>query len=95
MRLFLQHVNVECVGACQYMDEAISQINQLQPDTVLIEETENNDTIANVIALIESGSNNIRIFRLNMNNNELKIYHREQITVTQVEELAHLIRNNE
>ena len=48
-----------------------------------------------VIELIETSSMNVRIFRLNMNNNELKIYHREQIMVMQAEELIHLIRNGE
>ncbi len=95
IRLFLQHTNVECIGACQNMNEAISQIHKLLPDTILIEETEKGDTFERVIELIESSSINVRIFRLNMNNNELKIYHREQITVMQAEELVHLIRNSE
>lgn len=95
MRLFLQHTSVEWIGACQYMDEAISHIAKLHPDTILIEETENGDTSARVIELMETSSINVRIFRLNMNDNELKIYHREQITVMQAEDLVHLIRNGE
>jgi len=95
IRLFLQHTNVECVGACQHMDEAIPQIKTLHPDTILVEETEQDDTSMRVIELIETSSMNVRIFRLNMNNNELKIYHREQIMVMQAEELIHLIRNGE
>ena len=95
MRLFLQRTNVECVGACQHMNEAFPQIKKLHPDTILIEETENGDTSTRVIELIESSSINVRIFRLNMNNNELKIYRREQIMVMQAEELIHLIRNGE
>jgi DNA-binding NarL/FixJ family response regulator len=94
IRLFLQHTNVECIGACQNMDEAISQINNLHPDTILVEETESGDTSRRVIDLIESSSINLRIFRLNMNDNDLKIYHREQMTVMQAEDLVHLIRNN-
>lgn len=95
IRLFLQKTNVECVGACQHMHEAIPQIKELHPDTILVEETENDDTSARVIELIETSSINVRIFRLNMNDNVLKIYHREQITVMQAEELIHLIRNSE
>jgi DNA-binding NarL/FixJ family response regulator len=95
IRLFLQQTNVECVGACQHMDKAIPLINTLHPDTILVEETENDDTSARVIELIETSSINVRIFRLNMNNNELKIYRREQITVMQADDLIHLIRNSE
>ena len=95
IRLFLQQTNVECIGACQNMDEAIVMISRLLADTILVEETEYGDTSKRVIELIESSSTNVRIFRLNMNNNELKIYHREQITVMQAEELIHLIRNGE
>ena len=95
IRLFLQNKSVDWVGACQNMDDAISQISNLHPDTILIEETENGDTSTRVVELMETSPSNIRIFRMNMNDNELKIYHREQITVMQVEDLVHLIRNGE
>jgi DNA-binding NarL/FixJ family response regulator len=92
IRLSLRDAGIECVGASQSLDEAFSQIKFLHPDTILIEEIEGGDTSARVIELIEASSIDIRIFRLNMNNNELKIYHREQKIVLQAEDLVNLIR---
>jgi hypothetical protein len=77
------------------MDEAIVQISTLHPDTILVEETENGEISERVIQWFEASSINVRIFRLNMKNNELKIYRREQIMVMQAEELIHLIRNGQ
>lgn len=91
IRLSLQNSSVECIGAYQSIDEAFIQIAKLHPDTILIEEIESGDTSARVIELIEASSIDIRVFRLNMNNNELKIYHREQKFVMQAGDLVHLI----
>ena len=45
--------------------------------------------------LFESSKNGIRVFRLNLANNILQIYYREQKTVLQVEELLQLIQNHD
>jgi DNA-binding NarL/FixJ family response regulator len=92
IRLSLRDSSIECIGAFQSIDEAYAQIEKLHPDTILIEEMEGGDTSTGVIELIEASSIYIRIFRLNMNNNELKIYHREQKVVLQAEDLVNLIR---
>lgn len=93
IRLSIRNSSVECVGAFQSIEEAYSQITKLHPDTILIEEIEDGDTSASVIELLEASSNDVRIFRLNMNNNELKIYHREEKIVMRADDLVQLIRN--
>jgi DNA-binding NarL/FixJ family response regulator len=93
IRLSLRDSSVECIGAFQSIDEAFALLEKHHPDTILIEEIEGGDISTKVIELIEASSIDIRIFRLNMNNNELKIYHREHKTVMQADDLIHLICN--
>ncbi len=92
IRLSLRDASVECVGSFRSVDEAFNQVALLHPDTILIEEIDEGDTSAGIIELLEASSTDIRIFRLNMNNNELKIYHREQKIVLQADDLLNLIR---
>ena len=93
IRLSIRNSRVECVGAYQSIHEAYQHISELHPDTILVEELEEGDISTGVIELLEASSIGVRIFRLNMNNNELKIYHREQKIVLQADDLIQLIRN--
>lgn len=94
IRLSLRDAQIECVGSYQSIEDASKHIAELRPDTILIEELEEGDTSSGVIELLEASANGVRIFRLNMNDNELKIYRREQKFVLHANDLAQLIRKS-
>jgi DNA-binding NarL/FixJ family response regulator len=93
VRLLLQKDEIEWTGATSRVEEAFSDIERLQPDTILIEEEEGGDIPDKAIKLLENSSASARLFRLSLNDNDLEIYYREQKTVVQPEDLLHLIRN--
>jgi DNA-binding NarL/FixJ family response regulator len=96
VRLLLQHPDILWMGAASNSQEALAQIASLHPDTVLIEEVEDNTNLSRLMGILDTGAavssaGDMRIFFLNLENNELRIYHREQKTVAQAEDLLHLI----
>ncbi len=95
LRLLLQHADIDWIGASRYIQEALTAISCLKPDTVLIEEGENDPVITNVIEIFENSMTNMRVFRLSLADNNLKIYHQEKRTDVQANELIQLIRNGE
>jgi len=88
--LLLENPNIELVGATSDYAEAVDEISKHQPDTILIEKT-GMKVPAEVLEILDSSSWKMRIFDLNLNDNELSIYHREHKPVVQVEDLLSLI----
>ena len=95
VRLLLRSEDIVWLGSSSNFEEAILAIEAQYPDTVLIEEAESGSIPAKMLELLETSSSNLRIFRLNLSSNDLKIYHREKKTVLQAEDLLDLIRNGE
>jgi DNA-binding NarL/FixJ family response regulator len=96
VRLLLNHPEIEWVGATSDYKTALGDITNLQPDTILIEETEPaaiSRVPLRVMEILEACSWNSRVVELNLKDNELSIYHREKRTVGQAEDLLHLIQN--
>ena len=92
VRLLLNRSQIEWAGATSDHETAQRHIASLQPDTILIEELEGSPAGEEAFRLLESISADIRIIRLSLENNELIIYHREQRTVGQAEDLLKLIQ---
>ncbi len=94
LRLLLNHPEVEWVGATSDHAAAHDQIVSLCPDTILIEEEEGGNAPAETLEILEASSADMRVIRLSLVDNELKVYHREQRTVGRAEDLLRLIQNH-
>ena len=95
VRLLLKKAGIEWVGSACDVENGLHSIEQSKPDTIFIEEGEGGNIPDKVIHLLDTSPNTIRLFRLNIVDNRLEIYYREQKTVLQVEELMQLIQNND
>ena|SRR3990170_6744513 len=90
VRLLLNDPNIELVGAASDPAAAHEQIMGLQPDTIILEE--GGETIfAEVFTYLLVRSSFRRIIGLNLDDNQLSVYHREQKTVGQVDDLLQLV----
>ncbi len=95
MRLLLQNADIDWIGVSRHLQEAIAAISCLKPDTVLIEEGENGTVAANVMEIFENSLTNMRVFRLSLADNNLKIFRQEKRTDVQADQLIQLIRDGE
>lgn len=93
VRLLLRDPGIEWVGATSGLEDAKSQIAQLHPDTIVIEEEAGNEISAQIIELLDNSAIHSRVFSLNLSDNDLEIYHREHRTVLQADDLLHLIQD--
>ncbi len=92
VRLLLQQPEIEWVGATSDHAAIPVLVASLHPDTVLIEVDEQHNDAAQVQAILGAGAADLRVFLLSLNANELLIYHREQKTVGQPQDLLRLIQ---
>jgi DNA-binding NarL/FixJ family response regulator len=92
VRRLLQHPDIEWAGATSDRASIQAQLVSLCPDTVLLEEETNRDTAAEVLRILGANSTATRLIQLNLTENELTIYHREQKTVRQADDLLRLIQ---
>ena len=90
----LSHPDIDWVGATSDHATAHDQIVGLCPDTVLIEEGEGGGVPAEALEILEDSTSDVRVIRLSLADNELRVYHRTQRTVTQAEDLLHLIQSD-
>ena len=93
LRLLLDHPQVEVVGAGSAYAEALKEIERLQPDTVILEETEENKpgAICEALRLLEANSWCSRVVRISMDDNDLYVYQREQRTIQEKGDLLQII----
>jgi len=90
VRRLLNHPEVEWVGAASDWTTAHSEIERLQPDTILVEELEEQGT-NEALEILETSSWDVRVVSISLNNNRLSVFHREQKTVGQADDLLHLV----
>lgn len=90
VRLLLNHPNVKWVGAASNWATAQPEILSLQPDTILVEEREDNVSIE-AMEILEATPWNVRIVSVSLDNNKLSILYREQKAVGQAEDLLRLV----
>ncbi len=91
LRLILNNMQIEWLGASSSPIEARAEILVHKPDTVLVEDEVNGNFSNRILDLFDSNPMSMRIFRLNLADNNLQIYHQEQRTVLQAEDLIRLI----
>lgn len=95
VRLLLQKAGIEWAGSSSSVEEGLQSIEQLRPDTIFIEEGEAGGIPEKVFHLLDTSKSGIRLFQLNLADNVLEIYSREQRTVLQVEQLLQLIQHHD
>ena len=94
VRRILADTEIEWVGGTSDHAAAHDQIARLQPDTILIEEGEGGSASAEALEILEASSADVRIIRLSLADNELRVYQREQRTLGRAEELLRLIQSD-
>ena len=92
VRRLLSHPDIDWVGATSDHVAARDQIVNLCPDTILIEEGEGGGVPAEALEILEDSTSDVRVIRLSLADNELRVYHRAQRTVKHAEDLLHLIQ---
>lgn len=92
VRRLLQHPDIEWVGATSDRAAMQAQIVRLCPDTILLEAETSRDAAVDVVRLLEVNPATTRLIQLSLTENELTIYHREQKTVRQADDLLRLIQ---
>jgi hypothetical protein len=92
VRLLLNHPDVEWIGAATDLITAQPEIFDLKPDTILVEEMEEG-TSATAIKVLEDVPWNVRVVSVSLAMNKLNVFHREQKTVGQADDLLHLVLN--
>lgn len=91
--LLLKHPAITIVGNESDRQEARAMIAALQPDIIIIEETPNGESIdTDIIELLETSPWTPRIARLSLQDNELRLYHRENRTIKTRDDLLDLIQ---
>ncbi len=95
VRRLVQQAGIEWAGSSSSLEDGLRSIEQLHPDTIFVEEREGGGIPEKIMQFFESSKNGMRVFRLNLANNILLIYYREQKTVLQAEELLQLIQNHD
>ena len=92
VRLLLNHPEIVWVGASSHylVDEV--QIARLSPDTVLVEES-GEPLLGEILKFLEISQNSVRVIGLNLENNQMRTYHRVERTVGKAEDLLQWILN--
>lgn len=90
VRLLLDHPDVEWVGASPDCTAARSEIIDLQPNTILVEETEGKIP-TDALEILEASTWEVRVVSVSLDDNSLSVFHREQKTVGQANDLLDLV----
>ncbi len=90
LRLILDDPNINLMGAASDYAAAHDQIISLQPDTIIVEEGEE-DVSTEVMALLQICPSGGRVIGLNLMDNQLSVYHREHRIVGETEDLLRLV----
>lgn len=90
MRLLLKHPDLIWVGATADLSAAHNEIIRLRPDTILFEKT-GTGIPADVMEIIVADRDEMRVFGLSLDDNEISNYHRERQIVLDVGDLLQFI----
>ena len=93
MRLLLKQPSVKWVGATSDHAAAKTQIARLHPDTIIVEE-ESGGVPPEALAVLQDCSWKVRVVGLGLDDNQMVVYRREQQTVSQADDLLHLIESD-
>ena len=92
--LLLNHPDVQVLGSSTVYVEALEEIEQLKPDTIIIEDSELNgeaQQVKTIMRLLDVSPVAMRIIRISLQDNDLWVYHREQWSINDKEELLHIV----
>jgi hypothetical protein len=91
--LLLKHPAFLIVGAGSDREQARREIERLQPDIILLEETPDGAPIdADILEFLKSSAWEPRIARLSLQDNDLRIYQREYRIIETPEDLLTLLQ---
>ena len=93
VRLLLNHPDIELVGTSSNYEDVQSELFSLQPDFIIVEEVKSN-LPAIEMDILKASSWVVRLIGLNLDDNRLNVYHREQRSVVEAGDLLHLILND-
>jgi DNA-binding NarL/FixJ family response regulator len=92
LRALLNHSSIEIAGASSNYQTARADIETQRPDIVIIEELDNESVSqSETFRLLDESQWAVKIVRLNLQDNNLLLYQREQKTIGQVDDLLKLI----
>ena len=91
VRRLLGGAEVEIIGASSDPTAGLEEISRLQPDVVIAEEDPSGAPTEAIDAL-RAGPAEMLILGLNLANNALQVYRREQRTVADPEDLLQILR---
>jgi len=92
LRMILKHPQIEWVGCEPDFKRALEEIVELNPDTILVEISEQ-FSLAELIQGLEQGESKLQIIGMNMENNIVTLYHRENYSVVHEDELLQIVLN--
>src|SRR4030067_1114678 len=87
----LGHQEVNLVGASTDHETARNEIVLLKPDVVILEEARDASP-AEVVEILQGGPNDVLLLGLNLVDNELRVYRREQRTLIHTNDLLDLVQ---
>lgn len=87
----LNHTDIAWVGAASDFANAVEEILNLNPDTILLEEREGEPITSTSMNILEKFDWDLRVIGVSLNDNQLSIYQHEHQTVGQPEDLIRLI----
>lgn len=91
--LLMKHPGISIVGSTTIYEKASRRIRRLQPDTILIEKTEQVNP-QDVMALLDACFWKVRVMLLSLEDNQLKLYAREQKAVGHANDLLTYVLND-
>jgi hypothetical protein len=89
VRLLLQHPEVELVGEELEMEGWIAELRKSQPDVVVMEHSPDADPrMEEALLSLPPGA---KLIRFGLEDSRMQIYHRQERTVAEAEELLQLV----
>ncbi len=94
VRLLLEHPAILTVGSASEYGEALTKLETLKPDVIIVEETQDSAvTPIEPLEILRACPWAPRVIRLSLHDNELWVYHRERWTIGSREDFLHLVRD--
>lgn len=91
--LLLEHPGIDIVGVNTVVGLEQALFDRLEPDTVIVEEAspEIPGGVAEALQILEKSAWCPRVILMNLKDNQLHIYHREQWTINTKDDLLEII----
>ena len=88
--MLLDHPEVELAGMTSDYVAAKETILSEKPDTLLVEEVEG-IVPTNLMEILDANHFSLRLISVNLDDNRLRVFHRQQWNIVQAEDLLRLI----